>query len=199
MSKPQDYYKINYGLTAPHSEVLKIPSIMKGGRVLDLGSGRGRNALFLQDAGFEVDAIDHSPKAIDTLNAIIAQEGLKGITARVAKIQDLQGTAIYDLVLSTVVLMFLPKEAIPGTLSAMQRATAPGGRNLIVSAIDCPEYPFSAHQLPFGFGFERNELANHYQHWHIDHYDEAVGHLHRLDADGNPIALRFATLVARKP
>jgi 2-polyprenyl-3-methyl-5-hydroxy-6-metoxy-1,4-benzoquinol methylase len=34
------------------------------GRVLDLGCGPGRNAVWLAKAGFSVDAIDLSPEAL---------------------------------------------------------------------------------------------------------------------------------------
>lgn len=199
MRKAPDYYQQHYDLTAPHSEVAKLLDDLGPGRVLDLGSGRGRNALFLQDAGFQVDAVDHNPKAIDTLREIIAREALERITATVGKAQELQAPPVYDLVVSTVVLMFLPKDAVPSTISAMQAATVPGGRNLIVSAVDCPEYPFSAHQLPFDFGFKPGELSDYYKGWTLERYDENLGHLHRNDAHGNPIALRFATLLARRP
>lgn len=199
MTKTTDLYQQRYGLTAPHSEVINILEKVSMGRALDLGSGRGRNSLLLQQSGFEVDAIDHNPKAIEVLKDIISKEGLDGITAKVGKVQDLAPTAVYDLVISTVVLMFLCETEVPRAIAAMQQATAPGGRNLIVSAIDCPEHPFAAHELPFGFGFGPGELANYYQHWSIEHYDENLGHLHRRDAHGNRIALRFATLVAQRP
>lgn len=198
MAKPKDYYQQNYDLTSPHSEVIKVLDDVQAGRVLDVGSGRGRNSLFLQNEGFQVDALDHNQSAINILNEIIEKEGLKSISARVQKAQTLQAPPIYNLVISTVVLMFLPPDAIEQTIVAMQNATTPGGHNLIVSAIDCPEHPFSDHQLPFGFGFKRGELAGYYKQWSIERYNEDVGHLHRLDADGNPIALRFATLLAQR-
>lgn len=200
--QPPDYYRLKYGLTAPHSEVLRVLEDLKdlkGGRILDLGSGRGRNALCLRDAGFVVDAIDHNPKAIQTLEDIIAQEALTNISARVGRAQEIDDAEIYDLVICTVVLMFLPKDAVPKAIAAMQKATAPGGLNLVVSAIDCPEYPFSAYQLPFDFGFAQGELASYYERWSLVRYNEELGHLHRLDEHGHPIGLRFATLLARKP
>lgn len=45
--------------------------------VLDVGAGQGRNALFLARRGFEVDAIDLSAVAIETVSLRAAEEGLR--------------------------------------------------------------------------------------------------------------------------
>ena len=37
-----------------------------------------------------------------------------------------------------------------------------------------------------------------YKEWEIIKYNENPGHLHKTDANGNRIALNFATLIARK-
>ena len=52
--------------------------------------------------------------------------------------------------------------------------------------------------LPFPFTFEEGELKNYYSDWELVKYNENLGHLHRLDEYGNPIALQFATMLAKK-
>lgn len=52
--------------------------------------------------------------------------------------------------------------------------------------------------MPFSFTFKPDELADYYQDWDIIKYNENPGELHRVDAEGNRIKLRFATLLARK-
>ena len=46
--------------------------------------------------------------------------------------------------------------------------------------------------------FEEGELKNYYSDWELVKYNENLGHLHRLDEHGNPIALQFATMLAKK-
>src|SRR5947208_16083626 len=38
---------------------------MRSGRALDIATGKGRNAIFLAERGFDVEAIDISPVALD--------------------------------------------------------------------------------------------------------------------------------------
>ncbi|MFR4697681.1 MAG: hypothetical protein ACLT8V_04445, partial [Streptococcus salivarius] len=52
--------------------------------------------------------------------------------------------------------------------------------------------------MPFPFTFEEEELKNYYSDWELVKYNENLGHLHRLDEYGNPIALQFATMLAKK-
>ncbi|PIE45068.1 MAG: tellurite resistance methyltransferase TehB [Gammaproteobacteria bacterium] len=196
--KPEDYYVKKYGLTAVHSEVLDAVQYISSGKALDLGCGRGRNALYLRHCGFDVTAFDANTSAIQDLQAIIADEKLDKIKAYVANIHDADWGGDYDLIVNTVVLMFLSTHKIPEVITKMQTSTRSGGYNVVVCAMDTEDYPMSAHRLPFRFGFKSGELRNYYRDWEIKKYNENVGHLHRRDSSGNQIALRFATLIARK-
>ncbi|MNE97042.1 Tellurite methyltransferase [compost metagenome] len=91
--------------------------------------------------------------------------------------------------------MFLDRQQIPHIVRNMQDSTVKGGYNLIVAAMDTPDYPCT---VPFSFTFKPDELADYYQDWDIIKYNENPGELHRVDAEGNRIKLRFATLLARK-
>lgn len=196
---PKDYYHKKYRLTATHSEVLEAVQHIPPGRALDLGCGSGRNALFLQQHGFQVTAFDRNPAAIEKLQEIIATEKLSGISAFVADVHNADIAESYDFIISTVVMMFLDAERIPDIISNMQECTTTGGCNLIVCAMDTEDYPLSAHRLPFDFGFRPGELRAYYSDWKFIKYNENTGHLHRRDENGNRKTLRFATMLAQKP
>ncbi|GDO62722.1 tellurite methyltransferase [Escherichia coli] len=91
--------------------------------------------------------------------------------------------------------MFLEAKTIPGLIVNMQRCTKPGGYNLIVAAMDTADYPCT---VGFPFAFKEGELRRYYEGWERVKYNEDVGELHRTDANGNRIKLRFATMLARK-
>lgn len=52
------------------------------GRALDVACGGGRNAFFLAERGFDVDAVDVSDVAIDGVTAMAERRGLRVTTAR---------------------------------------------------------------------------------------------------------------------
>lgn len=96
----------------------------RGGKAIDVACGRGRHALWLASAGFEVFAIDRNPAAIDGLIATARQMHLPIDTA----VADLETdpppefpAAAYDVV---VVFNYLHRPLLP----SLRRALKPGGR-----------------------------------------------------------------------
>ena len=192
--EPKDYFPKKYNSNPVHSEVLEAMQFLSPGKALDLGCGQGRNALFLAQQGFEVTAVDQNELALEILQSIVEQEDLE-MTVGLYDINSAALTQTYDLIVSTVVLMFLQADRIPDIIQNMQDQTNPGGYNLIVCAMDTEDYPC---QVPFSFTFKEGELADYYKDWELIKYNENPGHLHRRDEHGNRIALRFATMLAKK-
>ncbi|WP_437889748.1 tellurite resistance methyltransferase TehB [Phytobacter sp. V91] len=191
----ENYFTEQYGLTRTHSEVLNAVRFARPGKTLDLGCGNGRNSLYLAANGYEVTAWDKNPMSINNIESIRQTEGINNLQTAVVDLNSLNFDGEYDFILSTVVLMFLEASTIPGLIDNMQRCTKPGGYNLIVVAMDTADFPCS---VGFPFAFKENELRQYYAGWEIEKYNEDVGELHRTDASGNRIKLRFATLLARK-
>ena len=192
--EPKDYFPKKYNSNPVHSEVLEAMESLSPGKALDLGCGQGRNALFLAQHGFEVTAVDQNELALEILQSIVEQEDLE-MTVGLYDINSANLKQSYDLIVSTVVLMFLQADRIPAIIRNMQDQTNLGGYNLIVCAMDTEDYPC---QVPFSFTFKEGELADYYKDWELVKYNENPGHLHRRDENDNRIALRFATMLAKK-
>ncbi|ELY2784265.1 tellurite resistance methyltransferase TehB [Cronobacter turicensis] len=193
--RDENYFTEKYGLTATHSDVLNAVNYVEPGRALDLGCGNGRNSLYLAARGFDVTAWDKNPASIANLERIAAAEGLSNLHIAVKDLNTLRFDGEYDFILSTVVMMFLERDTIPGLIDNMQRCTTPGGYNLIVAAMDTDDYPCT---VGFPFAFREGELRRYYEGWDLIKYNEDVGQLHKTDANGNRISLRFATMLAKK-
>ncbi|MEO3988775.1 tellurite resistance methyltransferase TehB [Pseudocitrobacter cyperus] len=193
--RDENYFSEKYGLTRTHSDVLEAAKVIKPGKTLDLGCGNGRNSLYLAAQGFDVTAWDKNPASINNLESIRREEGLENLQSAIQDLNSLKFDGEYDFILSTVVMMFLQPETIPGLIANMQRCTKPGGYNLIVAAMDTEDYPCT---VGFPFAFKPEELSNYYAGWRFLKYNENPGELHRTDANGNRIKLRFATMLAQK-
>ncbi|MDG1643133.1 tellurite resistance methyltransferase TehB [Klebsiella huaxiensis] len=194
--RDENYFTDKYGMTRTHSEVVHAATLIAPGKTLDLGCGNGRNSLYLAANGFDVTAWDKNPASISNLESVRQAEGLENLQAAIKDLNSLSFDGEYDFILSTVVMMFLEAKTIPGLIDNMQRCTKVGGYNLIVAAMDTEDYPCT---VGFPFAFKPQELRNYYAGWEFLKYNEDVGELHRTDANGNRIKLRFATMLARKP
>ena len=194
--RDENYFTDKYGMTRTHSEVLHAATLIAPGKALDLGCGNGRNSLYLAANGFDITAWDKNPASISILERIRQAEGLENLRTAIKDHIALSFDGEYDFILSTVVMMFLEAKTIPGLIANMQRCTRPGGYNLIVAAMDTDDFPCT---VGFPFAFKPEELRNYYAGWALLKYNEDVGELHRTDASGKRIKLRFATMLARKP
>lgn len=194
--RDENYFTDKYGMTRTHSEVLHAATLIAPGKALDLGCGNGRNSLYLAANGFDVTAWDKNPASISNLERIRQAEGLENLRTAIKDLNALSFDGEYDFILSTVVMMFLEAKTIPGLIANMQRCTRPGGYNLIVADMDTDDFPCT---VGFPFAFKPEELRNYYAGWALLKYNEDVGELHRTDASGKRIKLRFATMLARKP
>jgi len=196
---PQDYFYKKYQLSPTHSEILAATPYLQGGRALDVGCGQGRNALYLSQLGqhsFEVDAWDVNPQSLQKLQQIIEAEGIHNIHLQQRDLNaDPSITGTYDFICCTVVMMFLQAKMVKPLIAQMQQATNVNGFNLIVCAMDTPDLPA---QPDFPFAFKTGELSALYEGWNIVKYNENVGELHRVDAEGNRIKQHFATLLAQR-
>lgn len=194
--RDENYFTDKYGMTRTHSEVVHAATLIAPGKALDLGCGNGRNSLYLAANGFDVTAWDKNPASVSNLESIRQAEGLENLQTAIKDLNALSFDGEYDFILSTVVMMFLEAKTIPGLIANMQRCTRSGGYNLIVAAMDTEDFPCT---VGFPFAFKPEELRNYYAGWEFLKYNEDVGELHRTDANGNRIKLRFATMLARKP
>ncbi len=104
---------------------------LAAGRALDLGTGEGRNAIWLAERGWQVTAVDFSAVGLAKAAALEARRGVTGVRWVEADLREYQpGPAAYDLVL--LAYIHLPPDEFAALLQRAASALAPGGTLLVV-------------------------------------------------------------------
>lgn len=152
--------------------------IPKTGKILEVGSGFGRDAEYIKGRGFEIECTDAVPNFID----ILKEKGFNAYTLNVLK-DPIKG--MYDMVLADAVLLhFTPQEATHITKkihAALNDAGIFGlrtkkgnGANWTDEGLDAPRYfyywqPEKLKKLLTDSGFEYLAMAeNHTNHNNAD-------------------------------
>ncbi len=111
--------------------VLEELAGLAAGRALDLGTGEGRNAIWLAERGWQVTAVDFSAVGLAKAAELAAGRGVTGVRWVEADLREYQpGPAAYDLVLLAYV--HLPPDEFAALLQMAASALAPGGTLLVV-------------------------------------------------------------------
>ncbi len=167
----------------PHATELlqKWQPKLPRGRALDIACGAGRNALYLASLGYEVDAVDIAPFALERARQTAGERGLK-VNWVEADLDTYQPKSDhYDVV---VVARYVNRRLLPRLAQALK----PGGAILYEHhirtdlAVDGPKDP--------DFRLAPDELRDQFAELDIRHYREGLV----KDPDGRTMAL--AQLVA---
>ncbi|NUN13562.1 MAG: class I SAM-dependent methyltransferase [Myxococcales bacterium] len=128
-TEPNDFLAAQYTVFRP------------GSRILSLGEGEGRNAVFLARQGFSVTGVDASRIGLEKALKLAAEYGVQ-ITVDVGNLADMPFDGPYDGVVS--IFCHLPRETRQHIHRKAQSALTPGG--LFLLELYRPE------QLQYGTG-----------------------------------------------
>jgi SAM-dependent methyltransferase len=114
-----------YG-TAPNRWLeAQVAAIPAGGRVLCLGEGEGRNAVWLAQRGYSVVAVDASPVGLEKARRLAAERGV-GIEIQVADLASYRpDPGAYEALV--LVFVHLPPAIRSTAHAAAAAALVPGG------------------------------------------------------------------------
>ena len=99
--------------------------LAKGTRILDLGAGVGRHAIWLAEQGFEVTALDAAPEGLAEINKV---GGVETVLARMDNL-PFEDT-VFDHIVSWNVIYHGDEDILLRTLSEIRRILRPGGTYL---------------------------------------------------------------------
>lgn len=142
-------------------------------KLLDIGCGEGRNAVFFARNGYHVTAFDTSPTGVEKTKQLAADIGVR-IEAFVADINDFRLAEPFDVLFSTGVLHYVPSERRQELLANYREHTGPGGLNAFSVFVTksfiakAPDGEKTSHKWISG------ELVTHYHDWRIEFCTEEI-------------------------
>ena len=151
----------------PSSFLRRHIHLLRPGRALDLAAGEGRNAVFLAEHGFEVEAVDISNAALRKARALAKSRGVRVETI----LADLDSYPIeqgcYDLIAD---FYFLDRRLIP----KMKKGLKKGGKVIFETYLTANKsLGFLGPKNP-AYLLKPNELLRLFQGWRILLYREGI-------------------------
>jgi len=163
-------------------------------KVLDIGCGEGRNAVFLARNGYRVTAFDRSPAGVAKTLRLAEEAGVR-VEAFVADLLEHRLAEPYDVLFSTGVLQYVPPDGREPLLRHYGEHTSEDGLNVFSVFVrkpfigKAPDGESTAHPWISG------ELFTHYRDWRIEYCTEEI-----FDCTSGGVPHRHAVdrIVARK-
>lgn len=183
-------------------------------RILEVGCGEGRNAIFLARLGFDVVATDIAVKGIEKARHLAEMNDCCPEFIKLDAHDPHSHLGGFDCVLLINVLQLLRSEMIPERMSHFQSIVLPGGVMAVeVFTVDDPLYknhiqsgkptlaPLTINHPSRGYPvrfFDGGEVASYFENWDLIYYNEGLmqDKPHGVHADFHEHGL--AQLVARK-
>lgn len=161
------YTRLSAGVEPADDWLKECVTGLPPGRALDLACGTGRNAIWLAQSGWQVDAIDISPVGLRHAREAARQAGAGPIGWIAADLDEYQpAEAAYDLI---VVFRFLERERLPGQIVA---ALKPGGRLVYETFLKAGSAAAGNHVTNPAFVLNPGELPRLYSPLRVIEYRE---------------------------
>jgi len=148
------------------------PLLSDGARVLDLGCGDGRNALFMAEHGCNVTAVDISAAGIAKVQYLAGEKGVS-ITTHVQDVREFRFKDNFDVIICHGCLHFIERPQWQRLLNDFKAHTTPGGFNVITVFTNALSPPDDLKELCVGL-FKEGELYDYYADWETFHKESYV-------------------------
>ena len=155
--------------------VIKIirPSPEFRPRLLDLGCGEGRNAVYFAKQGFEVFGLDASVAGLEKTRRYAEEVGVRVETIH-ADIMHYEIEDTYDVIFSTGTLQYLPPEVRGERFQHIKDSTSPGGINALSVFVTKPFIARAPDAEETAFPYKSGELMSYYWDWQILYCSEEI-------------------------
>ncbi|MCK5115496.1 MAG: methyltransferase domain-containing protein [Candidatus Aegiribacteria sp.] len=142
-------------------------------RLLDIGCGEGRNAVFFARNGYQVTAFDTQPRGIEKTKQLAADAGAP-VEAFVADINEFRLTEPFDVLFSTGVLQYIPPGQRKDLFSNYRTFTSPSGLNVFSVFVKKPFIGKAPDAEKTAYKWISGEILTYYHEWKIEYCTEEI-------------------------
>ena len=171
----RDEYYTGKQPSAMCDRVIEImhPSAEWHPKLLDLGCGEGRNAVYFARHGFEVVGVDVSAPGLEKTRRYAQEVGVRVETIQ-ADIVTYALEDTYDVIFSTGTLQYLPSEVRVARYEDYKEHTSPQGINALSVFVKKPFLPRAPDGETTAFPYRSGELMGYYWDWEIPYSPEEI-------------------------
>jgi len=163
-------------------------------KLLDIGCGEGRNAIFFAKNGYEVTAFDLAAMGAEKTRQYAAQAGVE-INVFQADLNEYRLKVNFDVLFSTGSLHYIRPQLRKEILDNYKNFTNPGGLNVHSVILEKPFIPRAPDAEDTAYLWHSGEVFGYYCDWQIEHCEEEI-----FDCNSGGIPHRHAVnrIIARK-
>lgn len=174
-------------------EVMRLRPPIRPLRLLDVGCGEGKDAVFFARNGYRVTAFDVAQAGVDKARRLADSLGVP-LHAFQANLLDFRLESEFDVIFSSGVLHYLPPEQRGEILGSYQAHTALGGLHALNCFVAKPFLPAPPDERPC-HPWRSGELFGLYGDWRFHRAEEVI-----FDCNSNTVPHRHCMdiLIAEK-
>ena len=175
-------------------ELIKLIPPSKDIKVLDIGCGEGKDAVYMAKQGYTVYAFDITKSGINKTLRMAKENNVK-INAFIADINDFNIDEKFDIIYSTGTIQYLDNDKIDEFFKKVQSMTKPNGINWFNVFVDKPFIPLPPDWDEGEKLWPTAKLFSYYPDWKFERIDETI---FDCNSAGIPHKHCMDVLVARK-
>lgn len=174
-----EYTKEEYYWGLKHSElaerVVEImqDQIQQDKRLLDIGSGEGRDSIYFSKNSFNVDSLEISVPGVEKIKQYSQLVGCD-VNVIHTNMIGYELTDLYDVIYSMGSLQFLPLEQRQNHFEKYKRHTCIGGLNAHLVFVEKPFIKVAPDWEKNEFFYMSGDLARYYHDWEILQCEEQI-------------------------
>lgn len=175
-------------------QVLQLMPPTKRLKLLDIGCGEGRDAVFFARNGYDVTAFDISEAGIEKTIQLAERAGVH-VNAFKANLLDYRLDSPFDIVYSSGVLHYIKPEYRREIFDNYKAFTNQGGMHAFNVFVEKPFIAPPPEHEPNAYAWHSGELMGYYHDWYFLHSTEVV---FDCNSSGIPHKHAMTEIIAQK-